>query len=125
MGHELEGGHLILALRSARLAVKQHFKLAGGGMIESWAEVTNISSAVQTLEYVSSLALPHIDACDYASWERYLWVNVPVNSWCAEAQWQRYSLPQLGLHRAYEQPLKYSAALTDPKFRPRLGSNFL
>lgn len=117
VSHELEGGHLTLSLRSARLAVKQHFRLAGGDMIESWAEVTNISSSVQTLEYVSSLALPHIDACDYAPWERYLWVNVPVNSWCAEAQWQRYSLPQLGLHRAYEQPLKYSAALTDPKFR--------
>ena len=107
---------LVVVLASARLEVKYHLTLKRCGVIESWCEVTNISAEAQTLEYVSSLALPHIDACPFAPWENYLYLNVPHNSWCAEAQWQRFTLPQAGLHRCYELPLKYSAALTDPKF---------
>lgn len=117
VSHELNEERLVVALASARLAVKLHLKLVPGGMIESFVEVTNISANQQTLEYVSSLALPHIDACSFAPWDSYLFLNVPDNSWCAEAQWQRLTLAQAGLHRCYEMPLKHSPALTDPKFR--------
>ena len=117
--HEIsaDGKELKLNLRSERFAVTQHLRFATESVLQSWVEVTNLSAQVQTLEYVSSFTLFNIDGCAHSSWDKFLKFDIPYNSWCAECQWQELTPAMMSLIPAYETPLRYSAALTNPEFK--------
>ncbi len=71
-------------------------------IVRSWTVVVNNGSAPAGLEYVSSFALTGIAKEGLQQWDEKMAVYIPHNRWCGEAQWRRYTLPELGLSRVFQ-----------------------
>ncbi|MDZ4816028.1 MAG: glycoside hydrolase family 36 protein [Verrucomicrobiota bacterium] len=82
-----------------KVAVTLHWDMyAGSPIIRSWLEVTNTHSEMQTLEYAASFVMHGIGRAGLRSWAEKCEVYIPHNTWMAEIQWKRFTLPQLGLN---------------------------
>jgi alpha-galactosidase len=68
-------------------------------VVRSWTVVTNHGTAPVGLEYVSSFALTGLAKEGLQQWDEKMYLHIPHNTWCGEAQWRRYTLPELGLSR--------------------------
>jgi Alpha-galactosidase len=75
-------------------------------VIRTWTEVQNDGLEPAGLEYVSSFALTGIDSGGLGTREAKLRLSIPHNTWYGEAQWQTYTLPELGLHTVNEFSMK-------------------
>jgi alpha-galactosidase len=64
-------------------------------VIRSWVEVRALGTEL-VLEYVASLA---VGGMTETPWDSSSHVHLGHNTWYGEAQWQRYSLAELGLHK--------------------------
>jgi len=82
-----------------KLDVTAHYRLYNDiDVIRSWTTVKNVSDENVGLEYVSSFALMGMDlGCEPA--DEKMRLLIPHSTWEAEAQWQEYTMPELGCAR--------------------------
>lgn len=89
------------------LLVKSVLQFIGGtGVLECWTEVENTGKEPVGLTYVSSFCLNGLTKDSDQPWDRAAWLFVPSNSWYGEFQWNRYSLPELGMTRVFDYSTK-------------------
>ncbi|PEL13701.1 glycoside hydrolase family 36 protein [Bacillus sp. AFS017336] len=75
-------------------------------IVRTWTEVVNKGNEPVGMEYVSSFAYTGIDKEGLTSREEKMRLHIPHNTWYGEAQWQRYSLTELGLYTVNEFSMK-------------------
>jgi alpha-galactosidase len=89
------------------VCTKSYFQFYDGiPVVRVWSEVENRGSAPVGLEYVSTFALTGLDKEGLGIREEKMRLHIPHNTWYGEAQWQAYSLPELGLHTVNEFSMK-------------------
>jgi len=82
-----------------KLEVTAHYRLYDNiDVIRSWTTVKNVSDEDLGLEYVSSFALMGMDLGSEPADDK-MRLLIPHSTWEAEAQWQEYTMPQLGTAR--------------------------
>jgi alpha-galactosidase len=87
--------------------VESHIQFYDGiSVARFWTEVENRGSAPVGLEYVSSFAYTGLDKEGLATREEKMRLHIPHNTWYGEAQWESYTLPELGLHTVNEFSMK-------------------
>ena len=75
-------------------------------VVRVWSDIENKGTTAIGLEYVSSFALTGIDKEGSSPREEKIRLHIPHNTWYGEAQWQEYTLPDLGLHTVNEFSMK-------------------
>ncbi len=87
--------------------VSTYFQFYDGiPVVSVWSEVVNKGNSPVGLEYFSSFALTGLDKEGEAVREAKMRLHIPHNTWYGEAQWQVYSLPELGLNTVNEFSMK-------------------
>ena len=76
------------------------------GVLESWTEVENLGQGPVGLTYVSSFCLNGLTKDSALPWDETARLYVPSNSWYGEFQWNRYSLPCLGMSKVFDYSTK-------------------
>jgi alpha-galactosidase len=100
--HSSLGRKLEIEMRDpvTSLSVVSHLQFCDHiSVVRSWTDVTNNGTAPLGLEYVSSFALTGLAKEGLQRWDEKMSLHIPHNTWCGEAQWRRYTLPELGLSR--------------------------
>ncbi len=89
------------------LMVISHLQcFTGLRLVKAWTELRNEGSDTLPLEYVSSFALTGAAREGTGSWENKMRIHLPHNTWCGEAQWRAYTLPELGLTHLHDHSIK-------------------
>ena len=89
------------------LKVKSILQFIGDtGVLESWTEVENLGQGPVGLTYVSSFCLNGLTKDSALPWDETARLYVPSNSWYGEFQWNRYSLPCLGMSKVFDYSTK-------------------
>ena len=105
--HEIEetekGKHLRVYLSEKKTSVcMNYFFYDDASVVRAFAEVTNLSEEVQTLDYVTSFILGGMaERCET---DTYLYI--PHNTWHGELQWKKNSVGDMGLTKFDIAPLK-------------------
>ena len=94
-GKELE----IVMVSPEKLKAVYHMRLFDGvPAVQTWTEITNEGSEDQGLTYVSSFIYQGISRGGNKPYYKKTDIYVPFNSWCCEAQWQKYDAETLNLN---------------------------
>lgn len=94
-GKELE----IVMVSPEKLKAIYHMRLFDGvPAVQTWTEITNEGSEDQGLTYVSSFIYQGISRGGNKPYYKKTDIYVPFNSWCCEAQWQKYDAETLNLN---------------------------
>ena len=94
-GKELE----IVMVSPEKLKAVYHMRLFDGvPAVQTWTEITNEGSEDQGLTYVSSFIYQGISRGGDKPYYKKTDIYVPFNSWCCEAQWQKYDAETLNLN---------------------------
>lgn len=87
--------------------VTSHFQFYDSiPVVRTWTEAENQGKTAVGLEYISSFTLTGIDKGGLSDRNEKIQLHIPHNTWFGEAQWERYSLPDLGLHHVNEFSMK-------------------
>jgi alpha-galactosidase len=78
----------------------------GISVVKSWTEVVHKGEKPVGIEYVSSFAYTGIDKEGLLNREEKIRLHIPHNTWYGEAQWKKYTLPDLGLYTVNEFSMK-------------------
>ena len=91
-----EGRRITLVCDSDELSIKAYYLFAAGErVLRVYAEVT--AKKEVTVEYVSTLFLPHVCGRKEGGMYENTSLEVAHNTWHGELQWRKYTLSQLGL----------------------------
>ena len=94
-GKELE----IVMISPEKLKAVYHMRLFDGvPAVQTWTEIINEGSEDQGLTYVSSFMYQGISRGGEKPYYKKTDIYVPFNSWCCEAQWQKYDAETLNLN---------------------------
>lgn len=86
-----DGAKLEFKLKNEKMSATVHYQFYKGiSAVRSWTDVTNISDDAIGLEYVTSFCYNGVD-------KEKTKVYIPHSSWVREADWQGYTLPELGM----------------------------
>ncbi len=101
------GRKLTVFQRADAVTVISHYQFYRGiPVVRAWTEVVNGQQEPLGLEYVASFALTGLEKEGLLPWQDKMRIAVPHNTWAYEAQWQRYTLPELGLYPKNDFSLK-------------------
>ncbi|MDM5327680.1 glycoside hydrolase family 36 protein [Neobacillus sp. CF12] len=75
-------------------------------IVRSWTEIVHKGEEPVGIEYVSSFAYTGIDKEGLTNREAKMRLHIPHNTWYGEAQWKKYTLPDLGLYTVNEFSMK-------------------
>jgi alpha-galactosidase len=75
-------------------------------IVRSWTEIVHKGKEPVGIEYVSSFAYTGVDKEGLLNREEKIRLHIPHNTWYGEAQWKKYSLPDLGFYSVNEFSMK-------------------
>jgi alpha-galactosidase len=102
-----KGRKLEITTQDNELLVTSHLQFFDNvKVVRSWTEVKNFGNTPKGLEYVSSFALTGISKEGLQDWDEKSRIHIPHNTWCGEAQWKQYNLPEIGLYPVYDFSVK-------------------
>ncbi|MCL6445082.1 MAG: alpha-galactosidase [Alicyclobacillus sp.] len=75
-------------------------------VVRCWTTITNMGSNDVGIEFVSSLCIGGLFQNKLMPRDNTVYVSIPHNTWCGEAQWKTCTLADLGLSRVADFTLK-------------------